>query len=631
MDEDEALRQAIQASLQGQPPVAATDDDEELKRAIALSLGEALSQAPGQAPGTGSSGSAAAAGPAAAAAAAAAPTGGGGAGATEISPENFLEPSQKAPSDVFTPLEKLLTVDEWDADGVGGAADSAGANQAPVDGRGKLRGYEETAYMPGEGAPSGGAVTPSEVPPATLQSWMSLVFGSNPKEVDVHRWLWQGFQFDAGPLTRWGLRQKQGGPCGVLAPLQCLLLGSLLFGLSGTGARGEGEAVGIRMETGEAGVKQSTKLPGPLSAGALGHRQRWAALINALAYCLFQATCLSSYRIVALRQLRGDPEAEPLPFRTVVSEMKAWTFSFGSASDLSKWLASPEGLALLRGPTGVLSLVLSLVHTRGEEKIRTDVDDPENPLVGMFGHCSQELVNLLLTGRAHSNVFDNVKSLGDGMDLVLKGILSETTVGYLSELEVMRYTEVGTHLKHPRLPVWVLGSPDHYVSVFAADRKVALQSVEDLFETKALRVFRKYDTEHAGFVSVAFLEEICRELGARTKKEVDEVWVGLGKPQDGDMILWSVLSSLIRQKAKEENTARGARSPPEKFVLFLYDGQDPPGPNVSAWWLERTDVDLSQAQPDGADASLAAVAQTVWKGALLTEVEIDSAEPSASS
>lgn len=34
------------------------------------------------------------------------------------------------------------------------------------------------------------------------------------------------------------------------------------------------------------------------------------------------------------------------------------------------------------------------------------MDSPKNPLIGNHGHCTQEAVNLMLTGKAISNCFD---------------------------------------------------------------------------------------------------------------------------------------------------------------------------------------------------------------------------------
>jgi ubiquitin carboxyl-terminal hydrolase MINDY-3/4 len=58
----------------------------------------------------------------------------------------------------------------------------------------------------------------------------------------------------------------------------------------------------------------------------------------------------------------------------------------------------------------------SLLLSRGLERVTADVDDAlgqRNTLIDRHGYASQELVNLLLIGRAVSNVFDGNKSLDD--------------------------------------------------------------------------------------------------------------------------------------------------------------------------------------------------------------------------
>jgi hypothetical protein len=86
----------------------------------------------------------------------------------------------------------------------------------------------------------------------------------------------------------------------------------------------------------------------------------------------------------------------------------------------------------------------------------------------MFGHCSQELTNLCLIGKAVTNVFDgNIKFEDDADSLTLKGITQTPDVGFLSALEPLRLCEVGKLLKQPRFPIWVIGSASHYTVVFA--------------------------------------------------------------------------------------------------------------------------------------------------------------------
>jgi len=76
------------------------------------------------------------------------------------------------------------------------------------------------------------------------------------------------------------------------------------------------------------------------------------------------------------------------------------------------------------------------------------------------------MVNLALTGRARSNVFNGVQDLGG---LVLRGIDSRAEIGFLSLFEHYENIAVGSHLKSPRLPIWVVCSESHYTILFGLD------------------------------------------------------------------------------------------------------------------------------------------------------------------
>ena len=79
--------------------------------------------------------------------------------------------------------------------------------------------------------------------------------------------------------------------------------------------------------------------------------------------------------------------------------------------------------------------MLSALLSRGAEGVRTDMDVRESPLIGGHGYCQQELVTLLLVGRAHSNVFDGVVEMGD--DNSLRGIPDVSDCGYLTLFEAL--------------------------------------------------------------------------------------------------------------------------------------------------------------------------------------------------
>ena len=80
------------------------------------------------------------------------------------------------------------------------------------------------------------------------------------------------------------------------------------------------------------------------------------------------------------------------------------------------------------------------------------------------------MVNLALTGRARSNVFNGVQDLGG---LVLRGIDSRAEIGFLSLFEHYENIAVGSHLKSPRLPIWVVCSESHYTVLFGLDNALA--------------------------------------------------------------------------------------------------------------------------------------------------------------
>jgi hypothetical protein len=79
-----------------------------------------------------------------------------------------------------------------------------------------------------------------------------------------------------------------------------------------------------------------------------------------------------------------------------------------------------RALGVLQAAGGCIALVYSLVLTRTVACIRGDVDEKDRRMMGAHSYCTQELVNLLTTGIATSNVFDGVKDLGGGM--VLRGV-----------------------------------------------------------------------------------------------------------------------------------------------------------------------------------------------------------------
>lgn len=144
------------------------------------------------------------------------------------------------------------------------------------------------------------------------------------------------------------------------------------------------------------------------------------------------------------------------------------------------------------------------------------MDDPHPhcAFTAQFGHCSQELMNLLMTGAATSNVFDGVKDMGG---LLMKGCLGRPHVGYLTQIEALRYCSVGTYLKTPKKPIWIVGSSSHFTVLFALDMAPITESNSDQILEKCRRAFKVVDGDENGFIQMTSLRDVLLLLDLMDK------------------------------------------------------------------------------------------------------------------
>jgi len=275
-----------------------------------------------------------------------------------------------------------------------------------------------------------------------------------------------------------------------------------------------------------------------------------------------------------------------------------------------------EGVdAWLAGPRGVLSFVCSVLLTRSLASVREDMDDSGTPLIGRFGHCSQELVNLMLLGEATSNLFDGTRWLGDdpSSGFLVKGVDSDRIgippIGFLSELEPMRYLQVGSLYKHPEYPLWVLGSPTHYTLIFSARRSDSQLSAEAELEQKAKKVFVDSSIDEGGLAMATNLSKMLEDMGIG----MDRLPQAQSELVREEIILWEDFRSwTCRQFGLSGGPAEAAS---QKLQLFLYDGQDPPGPSLRAVALELSDIDPLLAGGGSEGDAFAATLHTRWPNA----------------
>ncbi|XP_064018436.1 probable ubiquitin carboxyl-terminal hydrolase MINDY-4 isoform X1 [Pogoniulus pusillus] len=235
----------------------------------------------------------------------------------------------------------------------------------------------------------------------------NLLFGSS-LGCFSEEWKIQSFTFSNTPQLKYGLVQKKGGPCGVLAAVQACVLQQLIFA--------------------DTNRNKDPRCLQPSEA----HRTK--CLTMAIADILWRAGG-SEKAVVALPS--GRQQFTPIGKYKADGILE--TLILHSATRYEDLVAFLQQNIhqFETGPCGCILLTVSVILSRSINLVRNDFDVLTNRLIGSHGYCTQELVNLLLTGKAVSNVFNDVIELdsGNGNITVLKGITSHSDIGLLSLFE----------------------------------------------------------------------------------------------------------------------------------------------------------------------------------------------------
>ncbi|XP_055364295.1 probable ubiquitin carboxyl-terminal hydrolase MINDY-4 isoform X2 [Betta splendens] len=287
----------------------------------------------------------------------------------------------------------------------------------------------------------------------TAAELKTLLLGSSLTCFNVE-WRSQGFTFSETHDLRYGIVQKKGGPCGVLASVQAFVLKRLLFENS------ESSNTGLqRLSPSNTTRRKCLALAAAEILWRAGEEKRATVAINSGRNHFIPA---------------GHHKSEGLL-------EKITCFTVDSIKDL-QLLLEQHVEQFETEAFGCLLLTISAVLSRSIKRVREDMDVPTTSLIGAHGYCTQELVNLLLCGRAVSNVFDNDMELdsGNGNMTLLKGIKSHCDIGLLSLFEHYNICKVGDYLKTPRFPIWVVCSESHFSVLFGLQRELLTSQEEDL-------------------------------------------------------------------------------------------------------------------------------------------------------
>lgn len=384
------------------------------------------------------------------------------------------------------------------------------------------------------------ATSVSPVSSTDFDEIIKIMWGNEVKEDVFQRWK-QGFRFSSDEPT--ALIQHEGGPCAVIAPVQAYILKSL--------------------------ISDSSKKP--INWHELESEIVSKLLIRALCEILTQAYAGNKFILVQLKESEvlaqgamsnltrdqdfnneNQPSSDHLYFH---SQLR--TLSFESSEEVEAYYL--ERIDMLRETFGVLLFLYSVLCTKGVEALHCEVTDPTEPFVdGEYGYGSQCLINLMITGRAVAHVWNHDQDI---CGLKLKGINQQSKVGFLTLLEHLRYCEVGSFLKNPINPVWVLGSETHLTVLFSFEKR--LVSAETPSEV-ARRVFKSFDPEGNNFIAADLLQDVMTMLDLVSDPEYVDI---MRKKLDSENLGIILLSSFMEEFFPEETVTI-----PDTFTVYHYNG-----------------------------------------------------------
>ncbi|KAK2570214.1 Ubiquitin carboxyl-terminal hydrolase MINDY-3 [Acropora cervicornis] len=344
-----------------------------------------------------------------------------------------------------------------------------------------------------------------------VEEILRLLWGKNVKDDIFKRWS-QGFVFSTDEPS--ALIQEQGGPCAVIASVQAYLLKSILF-VEGTSAPDD-----WRQLTDDQARHFLVCSICEMLQNVKTENFTLVLLKDHLVFTPRMTLVMdrSKTEEAGENASSSSPDSQSPDYHKSICGQELETLSsemFHSklcqvhchvSEDLTQVIN--KNIAMLEGRFGVLLFLYSILLTKGIESIKSEMEDVGEPLIDTnFGLGSQTLINLMLTGHSVSNVWDSNRDLSG---LELKGIPSQSSIGFLTLLEAHRYCEVGNFLKSPKFPIWLLGSETH-LTVFFSEEQSLTGSESD--REKGLRVFKSHDQQDNGFITIDKLENVLEDLG----------------------------------------------------------------------------------------------------------------------
>jgi len=373
---------------------------------------------------------------------------------------------------------------------------------------------------------------PHTAPDKELEEILKLTWGQQVRQDIFQRWT-QGFCFSDDEPT--ALVQFEGGPCAVLAPMQAYIVKHLVNNKS------------VDENWKKVEIDEQNRL-----------------LSKAACDILCQATAGCDI----LKFVHIDDKSVCLEHSQFHSMLKVEQVNKNSIETFFN-----NRISFMRDTFGVLLFLYTVMHSKGLIKLKEEISDLEVSLIDKeFGYGSQSLINMMITGQAVSNVFNNDQVIAG---LKLQGIEKQSEVGFMTLLEHLRYCQVGTYLKNPCNPIWVLGSDTHLTVLFSFDQNLVCKETQaDI----ARRTFKLFDQDGNNFISTQSLKPLLEKLDLVS----DDEYVNLMSSKlDSEGLGIILMPSFMDEFFSEPETRT-----PDVFVVFHYNGQPRSNPNSKVTYNE---------------------------------------------
>nr|CCA14514.1 conserved hypothetical protein [Albugo laibachii Nc14] len=340
---------------------------------------------------------------------------------------------------------------------------------------------------------------------------------SSRKKMFGPHWEMQGFFFTDVKNLRYGLVQVEGGPCGVLAVVQAYVIKYLSDQISTSNGSVDWQNVRylfiVEADADCMKMSQPDKI------------MQHEALASSLTHILEQASQNRRPQVVLTKTI-NDLRSKHLRW---VQDLQIFEIDGEDTSgeDVKAFLMHHLMHFMEPKGNGLVLFVLSVILSAGIDRIRDAMDTGKleagssaesGCLIGSHEYCTQELVNLLLCGHAVGNVFDNTQTLDFGpssQPLMLKGIPTRGTVGFLTLFESYNYIQVGSFLKSPEYNIWVICSESHYSVLFMPFPHILSRKYDNCGEFDLFYYDALANQEETIRLTVTKSSEQCEPLGEK--------------------------------------------------------------------------------------------------------------------